>query len=70
MPPGKTGFVCFMEELRYKEAEMNKWNQSVAKDADGNWTERLPRPLFTYDKIEATLRQRASSSGEFLFLSV
>ena len=57
----ETGFVRFMEELRYKEDEMNKWNQSVAKDERGNWTGEMPRPLFTYDKIEAM--QKAIKEG-------
>jgi len=60
----ETGFVRFMEEIRYKEDEMNQWNDSITdKDADGNWAKdcAIPRPIFTYDKIEAA--QKAIKEG-------
>ena len=60
----ETGFVRFMEEIRYKEDEMNQWNASITdKDADGNWSKdcAIPRPIFTYDKIEAA--QKAIKEG-------
>ena len=58
----ETGFVRFMEELRYKESEMIAWNQTlVDKDANSNWTSRPNRPIFTYDKIEAA--QKAIKEG-------
>ena len=57
----ETGFVRFMEELRYKEAEMNVWNSTMAKNADGSWSGTPTRPIFTYDKIEAA--QKAIKEG-------
>ena len=62
----ETGFVRFMEELRYKETELINWQRSIQenKTEDGRWDAANPpsRPVFVYDKVEAI--QKAIKEGK------
>jgi len=58
----ETGFVRFMEELRYKEQELVRWSATVPTGPDGNWTDTPSRPILTYDKVEAM--QKAIKEGK------
>jgi magnesium-transporting ATPase (P-type) len=58
----ETGFVRFMEELRYKEQELVRWSATVPTGPDGTWTSTPNRPILTYDKVEAM--QKAIKEGK------